>query len=106
MIEKLYLAEEVPAETISFEEIVIPNGVKAKVINFYGSAGFSLNTAIRIDWDGTPLWSIKGEQSMPDEAVEVTEVMGDGAKKFRLVLDNASLGPAFLSGLAVIELEQ
>jgi len=76
---------------------------KFKIVLCEGEAAFDINVAVRVDFDGSPVWLTKGS-SKRTEPIELT---GDNSKKVELVLDANDLpsGSVFIGGLVKIEQE-
>ena len=86
---------EVAATTEDVVSYTPANAQKYTVLEFHGTAAFSANSVVRLEWNGVVLWTIKGERPMPFTE-EITDA--DGTKKLELICDNGEAGALYMSG--------
>jgi len=108
--QKLLLAKNVTSFNEECVTHVVPSGKKVWIMRFHGEAAFSPNSAVKLVWDmggagEEILWSIKGGGDIPLGAAEAIEKTGDGVKKMAVCLDNGESGSIFMSGFALLEIE-
>jgi hypothetical protein len=91
--------QSVPAMTVVNYDTVVPDGETWCVLRFIGSAVYAMDAEVSLVWDpdgeNKLLASTHGDADIPLKA----EVVGNGAKKLRLMLDNAATGEHTLGGL-------
>jgi hypothetical protein len=91
--------EEVPPNSVSTKDVVIPNGQTWKVVQFIASAAFLDDTEVRLVWDlggGTEeiLGLTHGDMNMSLDK----ELVGDGTKKLAIVLTNDTAATHAIGG--------
>ena len=103
--QELLISKEVDADTEDCQSYTVPNGKKAKVVNFHGEAAYHDDVAVLLVWDvdGTReiLWVVKGGGQCPIRP----EITGNGTKKLGICLDNGLTHPVFMSGHALVIVE-
>jgi len=92
---ELKLSKNVPSSTEESEEHTPINGAVVKIKMFVGEAAFDTNAVVRVEWDGVPIWTIKGAGKMPFEH-NITDC--DGTKKLKLICENNQTGAIYMSG--------
>ena len=86
---------EIVAGTSSMsKDIVIPAGETWEIEFFVGSAAYTPDAEVRIEWAGNLLASTHG-----DAAIEIAQqITGDGSATVSIVLDNAGPSARALGG--------
>lgn len=71
------------------------------IVLINAEAAFDMNVAVRVDFNGSPVWLTKGSS----QYLEHIKLLGDGIKKIELVLDANDLpnGSVFIGGIVKIE---
>jgi hypothetical protein len=104
---ELELAKQVLSADEECDTYIPPLDKDFNVQEFYGEAAYSTNSAVKLVWDldganEEILWATKGSGGMPNIDIIRT---GDGVKKLALCLDNGEADPIFMSGHALIAVE-
>jgi len=99
----LELYKDVTAGTDDKTKSHVPVTGDFSIVSVTGEAAFDINVAVRVDFDGSPVWVTKGSSKHAD----VIALVGDGVKKVELVLDANDLpsGSVFIGGHVKIEQE-
>jgi hypothetical protein len=106
----LRLSKEVSAGQADHTSFVPPSGKKTIIGLFQGEAPGSNTAVVKLVWkfdtaEETILWSIKGsgQTSIPIE-LPISEVNGTNA--LAVVLENSGLTAVYLSGQALVEVDE
>jgi len=109
MIYNLTISKQVISGTEEYIEYAPPQGKIITVSFFIGNAPSSINSVVKLIWkygSGSEqiLWTIKGGESYSvPTRLPIQDV--DGINKLAVVLENAESADIYMSGSAIIEVE-
>jgi len=106
---ELRLSMEVGSGNRECDTLTPANGKDFRVLQFVGESSYDPNAAVEMIWildhateSEDPIWTIKGSGRMPSE---MTKENADGTRKLGLCLDNGLAGSIYMSGWALIWVE-
>ena len=111
IFEDIRVSIEVASGTDECDEYTPPAGSTVGIKAFVGSAAYTQNSACILIWDfggagEEILWSIKGSETMQNNACRVIEAgETDGIKKIAICASNGEAGPLVMSAYARLSVE-